>query len=138
MLGLKGGGIRNFSRAFDSVDSEEPETEAVGFVTSTENVRETLVTMGVQDTPVLRKFRILDLHVGLINIDVALAILLGDGLDAGFTELFDLVGIFAKESLPAPYLIVRVPSSIVAGLLAGDLAGELVLIGEPGGRAPSS
>ncbi len=73
-----------------------------------------------------------------MNIDVALAILLGDGLDAGFTELFDLVGIFAKESLPAPKLIVWVPSSIVAGLLAGDLTGELVFMGEPSGRAPSS
>jgi hypothetical protein len=37
-----------------------------------------------------------------MNIDVALAILLGDGVEAGLMKLFDLAGDFANVSLPAP------------------------------------
>jgi hypothetical protein len=37
-----------------------------------------------------------------MNIDVALAILLGDGVEAGLMKFFDLAGDFANVSLPAP------------------------------------
>ncbi len=45
VLGLEGGGILSFSSALDSVDSEEPEVEAMGLPESVEKVRDTLVTI---------------------------------------------------------------------------------------------
>lgn len=63
---------------------------------------------------------------------MALAILLGDGLDNDFTEPFDLVGVLTNERLPTPFCVVS--SNVVPGFLAG----ELVVMGEPGGRESSS
>ena len=44
VLGLDGGGIRNFSRALESVDKEEPELAAAGLSKSVEKIRVTFVT----------------------------------------------------------------------------------------------
>ena len=50
-------------------------------------------------------------------------------------ELLDLAGDFADASLPGPKSIVCASSSTVLGrFLGGVLAGELVFMGEPGGR----
>lgn len=72
-----------------------------------------------------------------MNIDVALAILLGDGVEAGLLKPLNLAGDLANASLPTPKSIVWVSSSVVL-FLGGVLAGELVFMGEPGERLRSS
>jgi hypothetical protein len=44
VFGLDGGGIRNFSRALESVDKEEPEAADVGLPECVEKVRVMFVT----------------------------------------------------------------------------------------------
>lgn len=101
MFGLDGGGIRNFSRALESVDKEEPEAAEVGLPEFVEKVRVMFVTEE-KVIPVLQAECARSLLVGLMNMDVALAILVGDGVEAGLA----LTGVFAKVSLPAPKSIV--------------------------------